>query len=579
MKELLSSKGNVRDLHTDVGRRAPIARDIQASRSRSEPCYSGAMRSIRQQFLLPLGLALISGCQGQSAAVPDAGGSAAPVSDASGRDSSPGLSVRDGGGLSDAVADAGKVASHDAGVAASSGPCAGSPVFCDDFSMSSLASSYVTSHGTWTRGAGSYSVTDATPWERARATIATGANASDFDVTVVGQTEGDYGLGLLFGASATTDDGYAVLVHPAQFQGIFLKKLVPGASDVELGTVALPAGLAGTKLTLRVKTQGTSVTVWLNGVQQLTGTLPAPVTTGRLGLVLSDTDNPGGAGGNFTLFRVDSTGAVATGAASEAGSPPSADAGHADAGSPSPYVPTGYKLVLSDEFNSGTLDHGRWMTQYPGGETSLNDEIEHYTNDGANLHLQNGMMVIEGDQDLSSGVFTAQPSFKFGYFELRATMSVTKGAWPAYWLTSDSRWPPEWDIFEVVSSPGTVYEYPHPATGDNNVSCDTNHVVPGLIDVNVGYHIFGFLWTETDITWWIDGMQTEHCTTDAASSTDFMWLSHNLAIGGSWPGNPDGTTSWPMTLTIDYTRVYQDGTGQLNMHNASGNLVDPDSPQ
>jgi beta-glucanase (GH16 family) len=245
----------------------------------------------------------------------------------------------------------------------------------------------------------------------------------------------------------------------------------------------------------------------------------------------------------------------------------------------SPYVPAGYKLVLSDEFNGTTLDTGRWMTQYPCGCTKLNDEIEHYTNDGSNLHLKNGTMVIEADQDLSSGVFTGQASFKYGYFELRAQMGVSQGAWPAYWLTSDSRWPPEWDIFEVVSTPLNVYQTPHPVSGDTATCEVANNEIAGLVDVNTGFHIYGFQWTETDITWWIDGKQTQHCTVDSSSSDDFMWIQHNVAIGGSWPGNPDSTTSWPLTLTIDYSRVYQDATGQINMHAASGNLVDPESPQ
>ena len=31
----------------------------------------------------------------------------------------------------------------------------------------------------------------------------------------------------------------------------------------------------------------------------------------------------------------------------------------------------------------------------------------------------------------------------------------------------------------------------------------------------------------------------------------------NLAVGGNWPGNPDGTTVFPQTMLVDYVRVYQ----------------------
>jgi beta-glucanase (GH16 family) len=33
------------------------------------------------------------------------------------------------------------------------------------------------------------------------------------------------------------------------------------------------------------------------------------------------------------------------------------------------------------------------------------------------------------------------------------------------------------------------------------------------------------------------------------------FLILNLAVGGYWPGDPDGSTPFPNTLTIDYVRV------------------------
>ena len=31
----------------------------------------------------------------------------------------------------------------------------------------------------------------------------------------------------------------------------------------------------------------------------------------------------------------------------------------------------------------------------------------------------------------------------------------------------------------------------------------------------------------------------------------------NVAVGGNWPGYPDGTTMMPQTMKVDYVRVYQ----------------------
>jgi hypothetical protein len=30
-----------------------------------------------------------------------------------------------------------------------------------------------------------------------------------------------------------------------------------------------------------------------------------------------------------------------------------------------------------------------------------------------------------------------------------------------------------------------------------------------------------------------------------------------VAVGGSWPGNPDSTTEFPQKMLVDYVRVYQ----------------------
>ena len=35
-----------------------------------------------------------------------------------------------------------------------------------------------------------------------------------------------------------------------------------------------------------------------------------------------------------------------------------------------------------------------------------------------------------------------------------------------------------------------------------------------------------------------------------------MFIILNLAVGGTWPGNPDSTTVFPSTMLVDYVRIY-----------------------
>ncbi len=181
--------------------------------------------------------------------------------------------------------------------------CSGTSLFCDDYSSSALAGSYSTQHGMWTRGNRTYTVTDSVAWERARALL--GGDYMDFDVTLSGRSLGDAGFGLSYAAQAT-DDGFAVVVHPGKFQGVYLKELVAGEQDVNIKSYPLPTAAAGKAMTLRVRRSGTGVTVWLDGTQVLTGDDGGSGRHGRLGLILSVNDQPSGAGAEFSLLRLDS---------------------------------------------------------------------------------------------------------------------------------------------------------------------------------------------------------------------------------------------------------------------------------
>jgi beta-glucanase (GH16 family) len=40
-------------------------------------------------------------------------------------------------------------------------------------------------------------------------------------------------------------------------------------------------------------------------------------------------------------------------------------------------------------------------------------------------------------------------------------------------------------------------------------------------------------------------------------SSQNMYLILSLAVGGVWPGAPDGTTPVPAEMLVDYVRIYQ----------------------
>jgi beta-glucanase (GH16 family) len=252
---------------------------------------------------------------------------------------------------------------------------------------------------------------------------------------------------------------------------------------------------------------------------------------------------------------------------STGGSPPKDNNGTPDPGAS--YVPSGYTLVFSDEFSGSSLDTQKWNTLGPWGvqfftdskqkqafvpeAVSVHDGVVSFTADHAN-----GASSANG-QPYKSGSITTNGTFTHGYFEARVKLPQGKGFWPAYWVTSSTRWPPEWDIFEIIDN--VIYGYPHPIDSgkcqfvEGAAGGDSTYQINNLYGI---YHVYGFKWTATDIYWYVDGTLTEHYAIDsAAGANDTYWLNLSFQIGGDWPGDPDGSTPFPAHMDVDYMRVYQ----------------------
>ena len=154
----------------------------------------------------------------------------------------------------------------------------------------------------------------------------------------------------------------------------------------------------------------------------------------------------------------------------------------------------------------------------------------------------------------TSGMISTQPTFAqtYGYFEMRAEIPHEAGAWPAFWLLpADGSWPPELDVMETLTSdPHADWTTAHSGVNGVHTSSGQAAFVPDTAD---GYHTYGVLWTETDITWYVDKVEIFH----TATPTDMhkpMYMIANLALGG-WGGAIDAA-GLPAEMKIDYIHAY-----------------------
>ena len=238
----------------------------------------------------------------------------------------------------------------------------------------------------------------------------------------------------------------------------------------------------------------------------------------------------------------------------------------------------GYTLAWADEFNGPTLNTTIWNYENgdgcPGNCGWGNNELEYYRPE--NLSFQDGKMIIEAKQEAYSGknytstkILTRDKKFfKFGRLDIRAKLPKGKGIWPAFWMMPQANvygsWPKsgELDIMEMIGhQPATTYGTLHFGPGPGSTQLGRNFSLPAGI-FNDEFHVFSVEWKQDQIKWLVDGVvystysKSDFGANNYPFNEDFFFII-NMAVGGSWPGNPDATTYIPQWLIMDYVRLYQ----------------------
>jgi beta-glucanase (GH16 family) len=244
-------------------------------------------------------------------------------------------------------------------------------------------------------------------------------------------------------------------------------------------------------------------------------------------------------------------------------------------------------LVWADEFAvDGPLDTAKWWQQHqlPNGTSWYNGEIQHYTNRDTNAYIQGGSLHLSAyketftDQgqtkDYTSARLNSKFAFTYGRVEIRAQLPTGTGTWPALWMLGQNitepgaywqtqgyatqPWPQcgEIDIMEHVSNEYMTHGAVH---WENN---GHTYIGNGYNTDPTQYHVYGIIWEENLIRWYVDGVQFYQFSVQASNNSDDafrhpMFLLLNLAVGGNWPGYPDATTPFPSSMLVDYVRVYQ----------------------
>mgnify|MGYP000223399487 FL=1 len=197
----------------------------------------------------------------------------------------------------------------------------------------------------------------------------------------------------------------------------------------------------------------------------------------------------------------------------------------------------------------------------------------------ANAFGDNATAGTKVKKSYTSGRISTQnlKTFTYGRFEVKAKVPKGQGYLPAFWLMANDenvygQWPRcgEIDCMEVMGQDtkklyGTIhYGNPHAE------SQGTYTIEDGKESFSDGFHTFTCDWEPGKITWYVDGIKYHeesnwHSTTEGQGTLTYpapfdqpFYIILNLAVGGSWVGNPNEKTNFDNNpFVVDYVRVYQ----------------------
>ncbi len=245
-----------------------------------------------------------------------------------------------------------------------------------------------------------------------------------------------------------------------------------------------------------------------------------------------------------------------------------------------------WELVWEDEFEGTALDAGNWSAQTGNGTAYGlpagwgNNELQYYTNFSENIVVSDGTLkIIARERSLGGSDYTSarirslnKQEFLYGRIEARIKLPSTPGIWPAFWMLPTNSPYGTWaasgeiDIMESVNYADRIYGTLHyGSTWPNNT-----HAGPRLedgTDFSDDFHVYRVDWDPDQITWYVDGVaygsrssSQWFSSADAGNprapfDTEFHLLL-NVAVGGDFPGNPNGSSVFPQTMEVDYVRAY-----------------------
>ena len=251
---------------------------------------------------------------------------------------------------------------------------------------------------------------------------------------------------------------------------------------------------------------------------------------------------------------------------------------------------TDWELVWEENFDMGYLDTLRWSRIGLFTSPKWKMPVENWReNTGCFRYItatDERVVQFDGDHILLKGIvnpdsLTGDPrpyltggiyswnkfAFQYGRIEIRAKLDPAYGAWPAIWMLSEKEIYPdqhngEMDIVERLNHDDFAYQTTH-----NHYTITLKQDIPKkytTAGINPDdYNVYSVSWYPDRLVYAINGVKSfEYPKVPGAGTYQWpfdqpFYLLIDQQLEGSWPGKITNPEELPISLTVDWVRLYQ----------------------
>lgn len=255
------------------------------------------------------------------------------------------------------------------------------------------------------------------------------------------------------------------------------------------------------------------------------------------------------------------------------------------------YKKMGRRLVWHDEFNKPNIDTEKWNFTRAMWSTDVE-----YDNSENCARIEEGKLHLQVKKSVKPDMTVILPdsfstidtmNYKYGYLEMRCKIPFRHGAWPSFWMKSNTPFAKapymsEIDVFEVFSSNNAAVCNLHKWTSEMHTmlpegegSLNRAYIFENSENLNDEYHTYGFEWNEKFVAFYVDDKEYARFSIDEENDfspeempgmdcfDDFHYILINNEV---FTNGKDFRPEWwvlkdedplPIDFWVDWIRLYQ----------------------